>query len=63
MLQILPSWYPVVALAAIVGFVKYGQRLVEVLAIDVVEDLPEYLAVFELVPCAHTARQIKGVDL
>lgn len=62
-LQILPSWYPVVALATVVALFEYGEGLVEVLAIDVVENLPEYLAILELIPCIDSARQIKGVDL
>lgn len=62
-LEILPSWYPVVALSTIAAFFEYGEGLVEVLAIDVVENLPQHLAILELVPRAHSIWEVEGVDL
>ena len=63
MLQVLPSWYPIVTLAAVVALFEYGEGLAEVLDIDIVEDLPEYLAVFKLAPCGYSTGNLKSVDL
>jgi hypothetical protein len=60
--EVLPSWYPVVRLAAVVLF-KVGEGLVEVISIDVGEDLPQYLAVFKLVQCGDSVGKVEGVDL
>jgi hypothetical protein len=62
-LQILPSRYPVVALAAVVAFFEDWQGLVKVFVVDVVEDLPQHLAVLELVPRIYTTGQVKGIHL
>jgi hypothetical protein len=62
MLQILPSWYPIVRLAAIVLF-EVGEGLVEVVSIDIGEDLPQYLAIFELVQSGNSVGEVESVDL
>jgi hypothetical protein len=64
-LQVLPFGDPAIGdgAAAVGALVEVGQRVVEVAGVDVVEDLPEDLAVFELVPCRDSAGQFECVDL
>jgi hypothetical protein len=49
-LEVLPFGDPVAGLAAVVAFFEDGEALAEVLGVDVGEDLPQELAVFELAP-------------
>lgn len=49
-------------MATVVLF-EVGEGLVEILRVNVSQDLPEYLAVFELVPCRDSAGELEGVDL
>ena len=49
-------------MAAVVLF-EIGQRLVEVVGVDVGEDLPQYLAVFELAQRRDSVGEVEGVDL
>lgn len=60
-LEVLPSRDPIGGAA--VALVEVGEGLVEVLGVDVGEDLPQDLAVFELVPRSHASGQVEGVDL
>jgi hypothetical protein len=62
-LEVLPSRDPVIALAAFVALFEYGEGLAEVVAVDVVEDLPKDLTILELVPRVYSAGQVEGVDL
>jgi hypothetical protein len=62
-LQVLPSFYPIIGGASGRVFADVGQRVVEVVGVDVVENLPEDLAVLELVPCCDSAGEVEGVDL
>lgn len=57
MLEILPFRYPAVSdgPSAICAFVEIGKRLVEVFRVDFGQYLPEYLAIFELIPCCYAA--------
>lgn len=56
---ILPTWYPVLRALPII----FGEGSVEVVGIDVCQYLPEYLAIFELVPLAYFVRELKGIHL
>lgn len=63
MLEVLPSRDPVLGGPPVGGLVEEGQGFVEVVRVDVGDDLPEYLAVLELVPCCDAAGEFKGIDL
>ena len=65
MLEVLPFGDPVVGngAAAVGALVEVGQGFVEVVGVDVGENLPEDLAIFELVPGADPAGEVERVDL
>lgn len=49
-------------MAAVVLF-EIWEGLVEVVGVDVGEDLPQYLAVFELAQRRDSVGEVEGVDL
>ena len=62
MFEVLPSWYPIVRLPAVV-LLEVGEGFVEIFGVDVGEYLPEYLAIFELGPGCYPAGEVECVDL
>ena len=58
-LTILPTRYPVLRALPII----FREGSVEVVGIDVCQYLPEYLAIFELVPLAYFVWEVKGIHL
>jgi len=56
---ILPTRYPVLRALPII----FREGSVEVVGIDVCQYLPEYLAIFELVPLADFMWKVKGIHL
>ena len=58
-LTILPTRYPVLRALPI----TFREGSVEVVGIDICQYLPEYLAIFELVPLAYFVWEVKGIHL